>query len=67
MRWIILPIALGLTGCSATVSTSGLCAGLSRPVGELRGALVSNAAETPEAVGEAGTDVVLGLEAGCRP
>lgn len=65
MRWIALLAVAGLTACNQPVSNSGLCAGLSRPVTALRGALIANAAQTPEAVGEAGTDVVLGFNAGC--
>ena len=65
MRFGILLAALGLTGCVATVSEPGLCAGLRGPVADLRGALLAHP-ETPEAVGEAGADVVLGFEAGCR-
>lgn len=65
MRWIVPMVALGLTGCGETVSGIGVCGGLERPVAGLRSALEGNAAETPEAVGEAATDVVLGFEAGC--
>lgn len=65
MRFLVLTAALGLTGCVATVSPTGICAGLQRPVADLRGALEANP-DTPQAVGEAGTDVVLGFEAGCR-
>lgn len=60
MRMLIL---LALTGCTA-VSDSAICAGLARPVAELRAALEANP-QTPDPVGEAGTDVVLGMEAGC--
>ena len=47
-----------------SVSDSALCAGLDRPVSDLRLGLEAHP-ETPQAVGEAGTDVVLGFEAGC--
>lgn len=65
MRWIILMAALGTSGCVATVSQPGICAGLKRPVADLRAGLERHP-DTPQAVGEAGTDVVLGFEAGCR-
>ncbi len=65
MRWIALTAALGLTACTAPVESSGLCAGLRRPVVALRTALDRNAAATPEEVGEAATDLVLANEAGC--
>jgi hypothetical protein len=64
MRLLLLMAVLGLTGCAVPVSDSAICAGLDRPVSELRGALIANP-DTPELVGEAGTDVVLGFEAGC--
>lgn len=66
MRWIALMAAIGLTACNQPVSDAGICAGMKRPVAALRGALVAHGADTPDAVGEAGADVVLGLEAGCR-
>ena len=65
MRYLILISVIGLTGCSTNVSDSAICAGLNRPVSDLRNALESHP-DTPEPVGEAGTDVVLGFEAGCR-
>lgn len=64
MRWFVLMAALGLTGCVKPASEPGLCAGLRRPVADLRTGLERHP-ETPEDVGEAGTDVVLGFEAGC--
>ena len=66
MRWMLMSIAIGLTGCTAPVTETGLCRGLDGPVADLRGALVANVTDTPETVGEAGTRVVLGFEAGCR-
>ncbi len=60
----ILPV-LGMTSCLGNVSEPGICAGLDRPVAELRRGLEAHP-ETPQAVGEAGTDVVLGFEAGCN-
>jgi hypothetical protein len=65
MRYLLIVIALGLTGCVRPAPDSAVCAGLDRPVADLRRALVAHPA-TPEPVGEAGTDVVLGFEAGCR-
>lgn len=65
MRTLILACVAGLTGCVATVSDEAVCAGLRRPVADLRGALMAHP-ETPQDVGEAGTRVVLMTEAGCR-
>lgn len=57
-------VLTGLSGC-ATVNEAGLCAGIAAPVAALRSALLSNP-QTPDAVGEAGADVVIGIEAGCQ-
>lgn len=64
MRWAILMAALGTTGCAIPVSDSALCAGLGNRMADLRAGLEAHP-ETPRAVGEPGTDVVLGFEAGC--
>ena len=64
MRWFVLMAAFGLTGCVKPAIEPGLCAGLRRPVAELRAGLERHS-ETPEEVGEPGTDVVLEFEAGC--
>lgn len=61
-----LMIVLGATGCLAPANDAAFC----RPfyagkVADLRGALIANP-QTPDAVGEAATDVVIGHEAGCR-
>lgn len=64
MRHLLIVIALGTTGCSMPVSDSALCAGLKRPMSELRAGLEAHP-ETPDAVGEPGTDAVKGFEAGC--
>jgi hypothetical protein len=65
MRLLLLMAALGLTACAKPAPIdSGVCAGLKRPVADLRSALMANP-QTPQAVGEAGTDTVLGYEAGC--
>lgn len=61
---LISLIALGTTGCVASVSDSAICAGQNRPIAALRAAMTAHP-ETPEAVGEAGTRVVLRHEAGC--
>lgn len=61
---LILTAVAGLTGCAAPVSDNSVCAGLARPVAELRGALMAHP-ETPKAVGESGTRVVVLSEAGC--
>lgn len=65
MRTLILAIALGTSGCVASVPDSAVCGGLKRPVADLRGALLAHP-ETPRPVGEAGTRVVLMAEAGCQ-
>lgn len=63
MRWMM--IVLGLTASCAPVSDAALCAGLNRPVEDLRSALIANAPAVPDEVGEAGADVVTGFRAGC--
>jgi len=65
MRWITLAAVIGVTGCAMPVSDAGLCRGLNQPIGALRDALVGHP-DTPDPVGMAGADVVLGFEAGCR-
>ena len=66
MRWWILGLtaAIGVTGCAPRVETDALCAPLRPYVANLRTALEAHP-ETPHAVGEAGTDVVIGYEGGC--
>lgn len=64
MRLLIILSVIGLTGCAERATTSGLCIGLRPSVADLRSALLDNP-QTPEAVGEAGTDVVIGFNAGC--
>ena len=59
-----LAVVAGTSGCSAPAVDSGLCRALARPVQDLRAALEGHP-ETPDQVGEAGADVVIGLEAGC--
>ena len=61
---ILAALALtGMSGCVSPTSGSGLCAAL--PVEALASALLAHP-ETPDAVGEAGADVVIGYRAGCR-
>lgn len=65
MRYLLIAIAAGMTGCTEAARNDGaICAGLTRPVADLRRGLEAHP-ETPRAVGEAGTDVVIGFEAGC--
>lgn len=61
---LILTAAAGLTGCATPANDSAICAGLARPIAALRGALLAHP-ETPQAVGESGTRVVVLTEAGC--
>lgn len=61
---LLLVAALGMTGCAATTNDAGVCLGLRGDVSALRTALLAHP-ETPEAVGQAGTDVVIGFRAGC--
>lgn len=65
-QMLVVVATLGMTGCVETrTSGSGLCAGLTAPVDALEAALLAHP-ETPDAVGEAGTDAVIGFNAGCR-
>ena len=64
MRWIAAVTLLGLSAC-APVSDSAICAGLGRPIADLRAGLERHP-ETPQAVGEPATDVVLGFEGACK-
>ncbi|GHE88373.1 hypothetical protein GCM10016455_05630 [Aliiroseovarius zhejiangensis] len=56
---------IGVTGCATRASEPGLCAGLRPHVAALSDALAAHP-NTPDPVGEAGTDVVIGFGAGCR-
>ena len=53
-----------VSGCASGTSEAGLCAGLRAPVDALERALLAHPA-TADEVGEAGTDVVIGFNAGC--
>ena len=68
MRWTLLGLAAvaGMTGCTATSlpASEGPCIGLWPHVRALERALVAHP-EAPDAVGEAGVDVVIAYDAGC--
>ncbi len=66
MLWRILGAMalLGVTGCVGATSEAGLCAGLRAPVDALEAAMLADS-RTPDPVGEAGADVVIGFNAGC--
>ena len=64
LRLLALAALLGATGCVSTTTSEGLCLGLGPPGAALERALLAHP-ETPDAVGEAGTDVVIGFDAGC--
>jgi hypothetical protein len=68
MRWKLLALlaGLGMTACAPipTGSLDGFCAANARAVAALEAGLLAHP-ETPDAVGEPGTDVVIGYGAGC--
>lgn len=64
MRWLVPLIFLGTSGC-LPVSEAAICSGLSGPVASLRQSLIDNP-NTPQPVGEAGTNVVLGFGGACK-
>ena len=64
LKSLAVTAVLGMTGCVAGTSEAGLCAGLRAPVDALERALLAHPA-TADEVGEAGTDVVIGFNAGC--
>jgi hypothetical protein len=55
----------GASGCVTVASPDAVCEGLRSPVASLEHALLAHP-ETPDPVGEAGTDVVIGYDAGCQ-
>ena len=63
----MLALSIGLSACAATVPVSegALCSRLAGPLAKLSDGLAAHP-ETPPAVGEAGTDVVIVGQAGCR-
>lgn len=68
MRWrpLALLAALGMTACQPTPDIEpGVCVGLRPHVSALERALLAHP-ETPQPVGEAGTDTVIAFDAGCR-
>ena len=64
-RLLTLAGALGMTGCGMTATDEGMCIAQRADMERLRAALLAHP-ETPDAVGEAGADVVIGFRAGCR-
>ena len=65
MLWKVLPLValLGLTACAPT-TISGVCEASRRDRERLAAALKENPA-TPNVVGEAGVDLIVGLRAVC--
>ena len=63
---VLMALATGMTACSVTapVSDSALCSRLAGPLAKLSDGLASHP-ETPDAVGEAATDVVIVGQSGC--
>lgn len=62
---LAMMIAVGFTGCMAPAPDEAFCGPVFADlIAQQRAALEAHP-ETPQAVGEAGTDVVLGHEAGC--
>lgn len=56
---------IGTSAClKPPTESAGVCEGLSGAVAGLEASLLAHP-ETPPAVGEAGTDVVIGFNAGC--
>jgi hypothetical protein len=63
-RLLLAVLAMtGIAGC-VTPNEAGLCLGLRPDVARLRTALLANP-QTPDTVGQAGTDVVIGFRGGC--
>lgn len=66
MRLLILLAAAGLSACGVPAPTNAVpCLVLGPVVGDLRAGLQDHP-ETPDAVAEPATDVVLGTEAVCK-
>lgn len=63
---LLLAAAVGISACAARGSAedSALCLGLGRDARALHAALLAHP-QTPQAVGEAGTDLVIAFAAGC--
>ncbi|MFE3836075.1 hypothetical protein [Pseudogemmobacter sonorensis] len=62
---LLLAALLGMTGCVRPANDAGLCIAAAPDVAALRRALLDHP-ETPDPVGEAGADLVIGFEAVCR-
>lgn len=65
MRSIAILGLLGVSACMPVASDDALCGALGGRIDGLAEALIAHP-ETPDPVGEAGTDVVLGFEGGCN-
>lgn len=63
MRKLLLLSCLGVSAC-VNPNDAGICVASEEDVATLRKEL-ENHPETPDAVGEAGTEVVMGLEGAC--
>lgn len=63
-KTLLLLAVLGVTACVKPASDAGMCLGQREDIARLRAALEANP-DTPDAVGEAATNVVIGHEAGC--
>ena len=64
LNLLMLAALLGLSACVKT-QTDGMCAALRPYEARARAALLTNATQTPAAVGEAVTDLLIGYRAGC--
>ncbi|UFS67763.1 hypothetical protein LO749_16865 [Paracoccus denitrificans] len=67
MRKIVLAmlVAIGVSACAGPSATdAGLCLAQRADVARLMAALEAHS-DTPDAVGDAATDVVIGFESGC--
>lgn len=63
---LVLLAVIGVSACNGPDATdAGICFAQGADVAALRLALETHP-ETPDAVGEAGTNVVIGFEAACR-
>ena len=62
---LALALLIGATGCATqSPNDTGICIGQRSDIARLRAALEAHP-ETPDAVGEAATDTVIGHEAAC--
>ena len=66
LKALTLAALLGMTGCATIATDSGICASDVLPaVNALGDALLAHP-ETPGAVAEPATDVVIGIETACQ-